>query len=222
MFYNTSPQKIDRPPPVYTVSVMESPKRINARSLKSNDIKLEWIPYTRANAITYAIVAIISLIYNGTCFVHNFGRMPLQKVGILDDMFGEEALLYTVVMQWILIFAIFAVGIALERSIPQPMHIFLSMLATYGNMVLFAINVRKVYDGIIKADAEYFIFITLLFHLSTALCVCYIVALSYYMKQKRLYCSDILSSTALHARKRKEKEHLMAEYSIPLEITGLL
>ncbi|KAK5978659.1 hypothetical protein GCK32_012819 [Trichostrongylus colubriformis] len=136
-------------PPPYIIPFDEPVKRINARTLKSNDIKLDWIPFTAAHIATYSFVAVIALVYNGMCFVHNFGRMPLAKQNVFDEIFGEEALIYCVCMQWFLIFSIFVAGIILERCIPQPLHIFLSILATNGNAVLFAINVRKVTDDVI-------------------------------------------------------------------------
>ncbi|EYC36944.1 hypothetical protein Y032_0841g2627 [Ancylostoma ceylanicum] len=192
----------DSPPPPYVISIRESPKRIHARSLKSNELKLEWIPYTTTHAALYIFIAIIVLVYNSICFVHNFGRMPLAKT-TLDEVIGEEPLLCSVVMQWMMVFSIFAAGIALERCVPQPLHLFLSILATNGNTVLFAINVRKVTDGVIGASSEYFIFVTLLFLLSTVLCCAYLVALNYYRKQKRLHRSTVLSSTAHEVSKRR-------------------
>ncbi|EYC38169.1 hypothetical protein Y032_0738g1956 [Ancylostoma ceylanicum] len=192
----------DSPPPPYVISIRESPKRIHARSLKSNELKLEWIPYTTSHAALYVFIAIIALIYNSICFVRNFGRMPLAKTA-MDDVFGEEPLLCSVVMQWMMVFSIFVAGIALERCVPQPLHLFLSILATNGNTVLFAINVRKVTDGVIGASSQYFIFVTLLFILSAVLCCTYLVALNYYRKQKRLHWSTVLSSTALEVSKRR-------------------
>ncbi|KAK6058647.1 hypothetical protein COOONC_03781 [Cooperia oncophora] len=52
---------------------MEEPiKRIHAKTVKSNDIKLEWIPFTTAHIATYSVVAVIALVYNGICFVHTW------------------------------------------------------------------------------------------------------------------------------------------------------
>ncbi|KIH56058.1 hypothetical protein ANCDUO_13766 [Ancylostoma duodenale] len=193
---------LESPPPPYVISIKESPERIHARSLKSNELKLEWIPYTTTHAALYIFVAVIALIYNSICFVHNFGRMPLAKTA-LDDVFGEEPLLCSVVMQWMMVFAVFVAGLALERCVPQPLHLFLSILATNGNAVLFAVNVRKVTDRVIKASSEYFIFVTALFLLSITLCCAYLVALNYTRKQKRLHRSTVLSNTALDLSKRR-------------------
>ncbi|RCN42496.1 hypothetical protein ANCCAN_11531 [Ancylostoma caninum] len=193
---------LESPPPPYVISIRESPKRIHARSLKSNELKLEWIPYRKTHAALYMFVAVIALIYNSICFVHNFGRMPLAKTA-LDDVFGEEPLLCSVVMQWMMVFSIFIAGIALERCVPQPLHVFLSILATNGNTVLFAINIRKVTDGVIKASSEYFIFVTFLFILSVILCCAYLLALNYTRKQKRLHRSTVMSGTALDLSKRR-------------------
>ncbi|VDM79821.1 unnamed protein product [Strongylus vulgaris] len=55
-------------------------------------------------------------------------------------------------MQWMIVFSIFVAGISLERSVPQPLHVFLSVLATNANIVLFVLNIRKVKDGVIKAS----------------------------------------------------------------------
>nr|CDJ93041.1 Hypothetical protein CBG09653 [Haemonchus contortus] len=190
-------------------------KRIHAKTLKSNEIKLDWIPFTTIHIATYSIVAVIALVYSGVCFVHNYGRMPLAKQNIFDDIFGEEALLYSVCSQWILIFSIFLAGITLERCVPQPLHIFLSILATNGNTVLFAINVRKVSDGVISRESQYFIFVTLLFVLSTVLCIVYLTALAYYRREKRYYQAVVLSNTSLQLKKRylaEEESHRLRIY----------
>ncbi|CAJ0589869.1 unnamed protein product [Cylicocyclus nassatus] len=196
----------DVPPPPYVISIGASPKRLNAKSLKTNEIKLEWIPYTVTHAAIYGAVAALAFLYNTICFFHNFGRMPLHKDGFMDEVFGEEALLCSVVIQWLLIFSIFISGIVLERCVPQPLHIFLSVLATNANAVLFVLNIRKVIDEVIPIDCQYFIFIVLLFILSVALCCAYIVAITYYKKQKRLDRSLILSNTVFQARQRRVKE----------------
>ncbi|KAK6058648.1 hypothetical protein COOONC_03782 [Cooperia oncophora] len=93
----------------------------------------------------------------------------------MNKTLGEGALLYSVCMQWLLTFSIFVAGITLERCI----------LATNGNAVLFVINVKKVSDDVISRESRYFLFITLLFALSTVLCIVYLIALAYYRKEKR-------------------------------------
>ncbi|KAK6038623.1 hypothetical protein COOONC_23872 [Cooperia oncophora] len=102
----------------------------------------------------------------------------------MNKTLGEGALLYSVCMQWLLTFSIFVAGITLERCVPQPLHIFLSILAANGSAVLFVINVKKVSDDVISHESRYFLFITLLFALSTVLCIVYLIALAYYRKEK--------------------------------------
>ncbi|KAK6019200.1 hypothetical protein OSTOST_15172 [Ostertagia ostertagi] len=196
------------PPPSYahttaTVIPIEEPiKRIHAKTLKSNDIKLEWIPFTTTHIATYSAVAVIALVYNGVCFAHNYGRMPLAKQNIFDDIFGEEALLYSVCMQWLLIFSIFLAGITLERCI----------LATNGNAVLFVINIKKVADNVISRESRYFIFVSLLFGLSLVLCIVYLTALAYYRKEKRYYRSMVLSSTTFQLKRRYLAEEAVQKF----------
>lgn len=175
-------------------------QRINGKSLKSHELKLEWIPCTTGHVTVYAVVAIIMLLYNSACFIHNFGRMPLEKQSVFDEILGEEALIYSVFLQWFMVFSIFLSGIILDRCVPQPLHIFLSILATNANAVLFAINVRKVADDVIPVESQYFFFVTALFVISIVLCVAYLVALGYYRKEKRYYRAVTLSATALQQR----------------------
>uniref|UniRef100_A0A1I7XDF6 Uncharacterized protein n=1 Tax=Heterorhabditis bacteriophora TaxID=37862 RepID=A0A1I7XDF6_HETBA len=182
-------------PPPYTITT-EEPPVFNARTGKLNAIRLEWIPHSTSIAMCYIAVAVSSLFYYALCFAYNFERIPLEKRKPEYQLFTETSLLHVVCAQWILVFSIFIACLFLQRFIPMPLHIFLSIIASNGSCVLFAINVRKVYDGQITVDCPYFLLTCTICSFALVHCALYLLAL-FYERTEHKYCSPARSE-ALH------------------------
>ncbi|KJH39742.1 hypothetical protein DICVIV_14370 [Dictyocaulus viviparus] len=123
-----TPESLTMTMPSIYPAIYEDVKPIHARSLKSNQIRLEWTQHSTCRAVIYTIITVITLVYNTASFANNYGKKePVEYSNIYEQLFGEEALIYFVCVQWLLVFSIFLTGIVFERCIPQPIHLFLSV-----------------------------------------------------------------------------------------------
>ncbi|VDL66455.1 unnamed protein product [Nippostrongylus brasiliensis] len=56
------------PPPPYVIPIDETVQRINARSLKSNELKMEWIPITKVGLLIKYISTILDTLVSFKLF----------------------------------------------------------------------------------------------------------------------------------------------------------